>query len=61
MHERSISLLKTSTVVTILSEFDSAKVSRRCNGAFVRFSVLVVQLPKFVQCDLAPKCSITSS
>ena len=48
-------------MVTILSKFYTAKVSRRCNGAFRRYSVLVVQLPKFLKCALPPKCSITCS
>ena len=33
-------LLKTSELVSILSKFYNAKVSRTCNGAFRRYSTL---------------------
>ena len=48
-------------MVTIWSEFYTAKVSEKCNGAFGRYSVFVVQLPKCAHFALAPKCSITSA
>ena len=48
LRSASVERCFVSRMRDFLSKFYTAKVSRRCNGAFRRYRVLLVQLPKFV-------------